>query len=378
MKQQQRVQTMSHTHLICYLLSAGRIVQQRTMMRALALRSRRVSTLYMVSSPIGDVNDITVRALEVLRSAQLILAEDTRSAERLLRAHAHTLPPLLSCHQHNASTRVPTLLSALSHGHDVAYVCEAGTPGVSDPGDVLVRAARGGGFAVTVLPGPCAATCAVTASGWDVHAHYGFPTAVPPPTVRSCGWAFLGFLPAPTSQSQSQPDAARHAIVSAIAVGLQGMTVVLYESPARVRSTLVELSRACEGHPASVQPSVTQSLPERGRGEGSTPAGVPPSVARKRRREAKDRDALEHSIPGMLGLGGGISPSLPPPLVQSLLFRRPTFIARELTKRFEQTAEFPSLQAAAAAIVEEDSADWVCTVPARGEFTLLIGPAVPA
>jgi len=122
-----------------------------------------VGTLYLVATPIGNLEDITLRALRILGQARLIAAEDTRQTRKLL-AHYQISTPLLSYHEHNKLTRLSEVMAALERG-DVALVSDAGTPGLSDPGFELVRAALHAGHNVSPLPGPSAPIAALVASG---------------------------------------------------------------------------------------------------------------------------------------------------------------------------------------------------------------------
>ncbi|HTD48754.1 MAG TPA: 16S rRNA (cytidine(1402)-2'-O)-methyltransferase, partial [bacterium] len=141
------------------------------------MASARSGTLYLVATPIGNLEDITLRALRILREVALIAAEDTRRTRKLL-AH-HGIPArVLSVHEHNELARAPELIARLLAGESIALVSDAGTPGLSDPGVELVRQAVDGGIPVIALPGPSAFVTALVASG--------LPTE--PVT-------FLGFLP---------------------------------------------------------------------------------------------------------------------------------------------------------------------------------------
>src|SRR5687768_6739073 len=124
-------------------------------------------TLFVVATPIGNLEDVTLRALRVLREVELIAAEDTRRTARLL-AHHGIQTPTLSYHEHNARGRIPQLLDRLLAGASVAIVTDAGTPGVSDPGAELVRACVGAGIAIDPVPGVSAPLAAVIASGFPV------------------------------------------------------------------------------------------------------------------------------------------------------------------------------------------------------------------
>jgi 16S rRNA (cytidine1402-2'-O)-methyltransferase len=119
--------------------------------------------LYLVATPIGNLEDISARALRILREAACIAAEDTRQTGKLL-AHFEIRTPMISYHEHNKLTRINTILERLASG-DVALVSDAGSPGLNDPGYELVRAALAAGFEVSPVPGPCAPVAALTASG---------------------------------------------------------------------------------------------------------------------------------------------------------------------------------------------------------------------
>jgi 16S rRNA (cytidine1402-2'-O)-methyltransferase len=169
-----------------------------------------MGTLYLVATPIGHFQDITLRALDVLRDVGVIAAEDTRSARKLL-DHFEIKPPhITSYNEHNARAKTPALLDALASG-DVAVVSDAGMPGISDPGHDLVVAAIAEGHAVVPIPGASAVVAAVAASG-----------------LPSRRFHYLGFLP-----RQSGPR--RRALAAA---AQSGDTLVVYESPHRVRATL--------------------------------------------------------------------------------------------------------------------------------------------
>src|SRR5919201_1486640 len=121
-------------------------------------------TLFVVATPIGNLEDITMRALRVLRSAAVIAAEDTRRTAHLLARHAITTPTT-SLHEHNESRKAPTLIARLKKGEDVALVSDAGTPTISDPGSHLIRLAIDAGLRVEPIPGPSAAMAALAVSG---------------------------------------------------------------------------------------------------------------------------------------------------------------------------------------------------------------------
>lgn len=176
-------------------------------------RSPLAPGLYLVSTPIGSARDITLRALDVLASADVLAAEDTRTLRHLMEIHGIALGdrPLVACHDHNEAQVSPRILQAISAGKSVAYASEAGTPMVSDPGFPLARAVIGEGLTVTAAPGPSAAICALTVSGL--------------PTDR---FMFAGFAP-------SQKSARRSFLTELAHVEA---TLVLYESPKRINQIL--------------------------------------------------------------------------------------------------------------------------------------------
>lgn len=166
--------------------------------------------LYLCATPLGNLGDITIRALEVLQQADVILAEDTRRTARLL-AHYGIEARLLSFHEHNERTRTRQVLDWLREGKRVVLVSDAGTPGIADPGYFLVRAAAAARIAVTALPGPCALVVGLTLSGLPTHA-----------------FIFYGFMP--------RKDKARHDFLQALED--EERTVVVYETPHRLVRTL--------------------------------------------------------------------------------------------------------------------------------------------
>lgn len=175
------------------------------------------STLYIVSTPIGNLEDITLRALAILRGVHLIAAEDTRTTRRLL-AHYDIATPCISSHSHNERQRAGEVLERLAGGASVAVVTDAGTPCVSDPAALLVSAAIGNGFRVVPIPGASALLAALVVSGFAVDRFH-----------------FEGFLPL------KKRRAARLRLLAE-----EERTVLIYESPHRLRRTLRELL-ACAG-----------------------------------------------------------------------------------------------------------------------------------
>ncbi len=169
--------------------------------------------LYLVGTPIGNLGDITLRAIRVLRSADRIACEDTRQTQKLLN-HFGITTPTISCHEHNEVERIPEFLTAMQKGARIAIVSDAGMPGISDPGMHLAAAAIDAGIAVHPIPGANAALSALVASGLT--------------TER---FAYAGFLPAKAG--------ARRAELERLAEGVEdGTTLVFYEAPHRILETL--------------------------------------------------------------------------------------------------------------------------------------------
>ena len=169
--------------------------------------------LYIVPTPIGNLGDITLRALEVLKQVDLICAEDTRHTGKLL-SHYDIKSKTMSVHDHNERARVDTLVAKLSQGQSIALVSDAGTPLSSDPGYHLVSGVRAAGFEVVPLPGACAAITALSAAGL--------------PTDKFC---FEGFLPAKSAARISQLTLLQ----------TEPRTMVFYESPRRISKTITEM-----------------------------------------------------------------------------------------------------------------------------------------
>jgi len=170
-------------------------------------------TLYVVATPVGNLRDVTLRALDILGTVDVVAAEDTRVTAVLLRHFGIAARPL-SLHEHNEATRAARIVGMLGEGRSVALVSDAGTPAVSDPGALLVRAVRDAGFAVVPIPGANAAIAAVSAAG-----------------LTAPHFLFLGFLPA---TAKARRDAL-------IAVAALPFALVVYEAPHRVGATLAAL-----------------------------------------------------------------------------------------------------------------------------------------
>src|SRR5258705_2343924 len=172
------------------------------------------STLYLVATPIGNLEDITLRALRTLKECDLVAAEDTRRTGILLK-HFSISKPMLSYFQFNEAKRSEEIIERLGRGEKIALVTDAGSPGISDPGEKVVKAAVAAGFRVEAVPGACALVAAITASGLPTDEFH-----------------FIGFLPHKSGQRRKQLEALRE---------FAG-TLALYESPYRITKLLEELN----------------------------------------------------------------------------------------------------------------------------------------
>ncbi len=178
-------------------------------------RRESKGTLFVVGTPIGHLEDITLRALRILKTVQLVAAEDTRRTGNLLR-HYNIDTAVLSVHEHNEGGRVARLLTRLAAGDSIALVTDAGTPGVSDPGATLVAAVREAGFRVEPIPGASAVVTAISASG-----------------MKSEGFCFHGFAPIKSKD--------RKLWFLALVEASRDRAAVFFEAPHRLRKTLEEL-----------------------------------------------------------------------------------------------------------------------------------------
>ena len=185
--------------------------------------------LYVVATPIGNLEDVTLRALRVLRQVGLIAAEDTRTTRKLLN-HYGIKTPLTSYHDHNRKVKIPLLTEALET-KDVALVSEAGMPGISDPGYELVRAAIGSGVQVVPIPGPSAVTTALAVSG-----------------LPAGGFLFLGFLPRRSGQRRRLLESIR----------AQPHTLLAFESPHRLAGSLKDGIDVLGDRPIAVCREITK------------------------------------------------------------------------------------------------------------------------
>lgn len=178
------------------------------------MKTAKHGGLYLVATPIGNLEDITLRALRVLREAHVIACEDTRHTRGLLTRYEISGKRLLSCHEHNEEARAEELVELMQAGENVALVSDAGTPAISDPGYRVVQTAIAAGLPVFSIPGPVAAVAALASSG-----------------LPSDAFCFRGFLPAKQGQRRSALEALRD----------EPATLIFYEAPHRIVKTLADI-----------------------------------------------------------------------------------------------------------------------------------------
>ena len=198
-------------------------------------------TLYVVATPIGNLKDITLRAIETLKTVDVIACEDTRQTTKLLQRY-EIRRPLVSLHEHNERARTPELLATLKSGESIALVCDGGTPLVSDPGWWFVHRAIEECVPVSWIPGPTALIGALALSGL--------------PTDR---WVFEGFLPAKSGARRKRLEA----------LGSEERTVVAYESPYRLLKLLHDIQDVIGDVPAACARELTKMYEEVRRGSVS-------------------------------------------------------------------------------------------------------------
>jgi 16S rRNA (cytidine1402-2'-O)-methyltransferase len=188
-------------------------------------------TLYLVATPIGNLSDVTLRALDTLRSADLIACEDTRVTARLLARHEITGKKLLPFHAHNEHRQAERLIEALGSGLSVALATDAGTPSISDPGYLLAQRARAAGHRVVPIPGPSAILAALAAAGLPCHR-----------------FTFVGFLP-PRSAARRREIASLAPLDHAL---------IFFESPRRLAALLADLAGILGDRPAAICRELTK------------------------------------------------------------------------------------------------------------------------
>ncbi|MBN1629887.1 MAG: 16S rRNA (cytidine(1402)-2'-O)-methyltransferase [Thermoleophilia bacterium] len=198
--------------------------------------------LYICPTPIGNLGDITLRTLEVLRQTDLVACEDTRHTRVLLERHGVTAARLLSFHDHNEEQRLRTLLPLLREGKNVAVVSDAGMPGLSDPGFTLIRACAAEGLPVTVLPGPSAISTALVLSG-----------------LPADKFAFVGFLPRGKAKLLEELERFEGT----------GLALVAFESPRRLQASLAVIDSRWPGRRMAVCREITKLHEEAIRGTAS-------------------------------------------------------------------------------------------------------------
>lgn len=170
--------------------------------------------LFVVATPIGHLDDMTYRAIDILKSVALIAAEDTRQSAQLLK-HYNITTPLTACHEHNENNKIDRLLERLLAGENIALISDAGTPLISDPGFKLVRAAQEHGIRVVPVPGACAAIAALSAVG-----------------LPSDRFSFQGFLPSKSSQRLNQLEKLKD----------ETQTLIFYEAPHRILDSIQDMA----------------------------------------------------------------------------------------------------------------------------------------
>ena len=193
------------------------------------MRSDSHGTLYIVSTPIGNLKDITFRAVEILSSVSLIAAEDTRHSKKLFQ-HYNISTPSISFFEHNRTSRIPQIISNLIKGNNIALISDAGTPGISDPAYRLIREAIAKKITVESIPGPTALIAGIVSSGL--------------PTDR---FIFEGFLPPKKGRKKRLMDL----------VDLDA-TIIFYESPYRLIKTLKEINEVLGNRPTVVSRELTK------------------------------------------------------------------------------------------------------------------------
>ena len=172
-----------------------------------------IGKIYLVATPIGNLEDITLRALNILKEVDLIAAEDTRNTLKLLN-HFEIHKPMISYHRHNEEIKVDNLIKKVKDGENIAIVSDAGTPGISDPGEVIVKQAIENNIEIIPIPGACAAINALIASGLDTNE-----------------FTFIGFLPL-NKKSRNE---------KLLQIKNETKTLIIYEAPHKLKNTLQDL-----------------------------------------------------------------------------------------------------------------------------------------
>lgn len=186
--------------------------------------------LYLVATPIGNLDDITLRAIQVLNEVDFIAAEDTRHSLKLLN-HLNISKPLISYHRHNEETKSELLIEKLLEGKNVALISDAGTPVISDPGEEIVKVALENNIKVVPIPGACALITALISSGLD-----------------TCEFTFIGFLPLNKKNRKEKLNE----------IKISKNTVILYEAPHKLQSTLQDLSEILDNRKVVLAKELTK------------------------------------------------------------------------------------------------------------------------
>ena len=186
--------------------------------------------LYLVATPIGNLEDITLRALRILKEVDLIAAEDTRNTLKLLN-HFEISKPLISYHRHNEEIKVDSLIEKIKNGENIAVVSDAGTPGISDPGEVIAKEAIKNNIEVIPIPGACAAINALIASGLD-----------------TTEFTFFGFLPLNKKIRKEKLNEIKD----------ETKTCVIYEAPHKLKNTLQDLKEIVENRKIVLAREITK------------------------------------------------------------------------------------------------------------------------
>jgi 16S rRNA (cytidine1402-2'-O)-methyltransferase len=244
----------------------------------------RGPTLHLIATPIGNLGDLAPRAVDVLRNVTLVCCEDTRRTGRLLQHAGVSAARLAVCNEHTELSRIADVLETLLGGDDVALVTDAGTPGISDPGERLVRATLDAGFRVSAVPGPVAAVTALVISGL--------------PTSR---YVFEGFLPRAGKERSSRLTD----------IATESRTVLIYEAPHRIQRTLHDLAAACGGErQVAIARELTKLYEEVTRGTlGTIDVGEPRGeyvivlAGRSSDTEPPDDDTIRTALQAQLDAG---------------------------------------------------------------------------
>jgi 16S rRNA (cytidine1402-2'-O)-methyltransferase len=258
--------------------------------------------LYVVATPIGNLADLTLRALHVLALVDAIACEDTRHSAALLR-HFALAKPLVALHEHNERAAAGAVLERLARGERVAYVSDAGTPALSDPGAELVAAARDAGYRVVPIPGASSALAALAAAGDTV----------------STGFAFVGFLAARGSErARALAD-----------VGRAAATQIVFEAPHRIDALAAELAAACPDRRTTLCRELTKQFES----IATMPArGLPAWLAAEPNRSRGEFVVVLHALAATLSVGdAGAHDAVLGPLLAALPLKQAVALAGEIS-----------------------------------------------